>query len=374
MLDISGEADDYEVEFTPDDDGIYTGTISLDILGDEVKEDSGEITLTLNAQTPATTYELGAVVVGEVTIVDNDYDPELPRVSIALTPETDSADGTIDEGQTIDITITANSEPTSPIDVVIDVEQDSDIGDFIAFRIPRVHRLTTATGAIRIHTIDDTTDENSGMITVSIVESGTSYTVDPRDRKVEILIDDNDETTIVEDRISVANQAVTAILNLDQFRVSGEPTTEGSPAIELPKVSVAAGAGSVEEGTPVLFNITGSGNLVEDVVVEYTLHATGDFFDNLGEGIQRIRLTASQPNAPIQIATVDDNYAERDGGVTLTLIDGQTYDLTDQSSASVSVTDSADRLQRVEDINFGSSRCPIRNDGSSWCTHAWNCL
>ncbi len=99
----------------------------------------------------------------------------------------------------------------------------------------------------------------------------------------------------------------------------------------------------VEDGAPAQFVISGSGNLNNDVVVEYTLNSTGDFFDNLGQGTQRIRLTASQPNALIQIATVDDNYAERDGGVTLTLIDGQTYDLTDQSSASVAVTDAADR-------------------------------
>ena len=37
--------------------------------------------------------------------------------------------------------------------------------------------------------------------------------------------------------------------------------------------------------------------------------------------------------------------------LTLTLLDGQTYDLTDQSIARVAISDSADRQQRVEDIS-----------------------
>ena len=35
----------------------------------------------------------------------------------------------------------------------------------------------------------------------------------------------------------------------------------------------------------------------------------------------------------------------------LTLLDGRAYDLTDQSSARVAVSDSVDRQQRVEDIS-----------------------
>ena len=73
--------------------------------------------------------------------------------------------------------------------------------------------------------------------------------------EVVVLVTDTDTaTTPEEDRISVADQAVTAILNLDQFRVSGEPQSEGSPAIELPNVSVAAVVGPVvDEGAPVRF-------------------------------------------------------------------------------------------------------------------------
>ena len=91
-------------------------------------------------------------------MVDDDYSPVTPRVSIALTPETDSADGNINEGQTIDITIAATPAPSS-IDVVINVEQEA---DYIAFRVPRVHRLTTGSASIKIRTINDSVPDGSG--------------------------------------------------------------------------------------------------------------------------------------------------------------------------------------------------------------------
>ena len=364
---VSGEAADFAIEFTPDDDGIYTGNLSLDIVGDTEKEASGEITVTLNADTATTaTYELSTDVVGEITVVDNDYEPSLPRASIELAAGTDSTDGQINEGETIVINISAEPDrsapnpiepsPANPVNVVINVEQNG--GDYIAFRIPRVHRLTTTSDTFRIYTIDDTVDdtvdETAGTITVSIVESGESYTVDPVNDKVVVSVIDDDMITTTEDRISVADQVVDAILNLDQFRISGEPTTESSPVIELPKVSVAAVTPAVDEGAPVRFNISGSGNLNDDVAVGYTLTPEGDFFDNLGQGSQWVRLSANQPNALVEIVTIDDTTAERDGSLTLTLLDGRAYDLTDQSSGRVAISDSADRQQRVEDISLAS--------------------
>ena len=134
-------------------------------------------------------------------------------------------------------------------------------------------------------------------------------------------------------------------------QLTGHQELESSPAIELPKVSVAAVTPIVDEGAPARFNISGSGNLNDDVVVGYTLTPEGDFFDNLGQGSRWVSLSISQPNALVEIATIDDTTAERDGSLTLTLLDGQTYDLTNQSSASAAVSDSADRQQRVEDIS-----------------------
>ena len=107
--------------------------------------------------------------------------------------------------------------PANPVSVVINVEQNG--GDYIAFRIPRVQRLTATSDTFRIYTNDDTVDEADGTITVSIVESGESYTVDPVNDEVVVSVDDNDNATTTEARISVADQVVNAILSLDQFAI-----------------------------------------------------------------------------------------------------------------------------------------------------------
>ena len=134
------------------------------------KEDSGNITLTLNS---TANYTVGSEAEGIILVVDDDYRDDVPRVSIALTSETDSEDGEIDEGQIIDITISVATDDTAsvtaPVNVTIDVQQEG--GDYIAFRVPRVHRLTTDSGRIRIFTLNDNLEEDDGTITVSITET-----------------------------------------------------------------------------------------------------------------------------------------------------------------------------------------------------------
>ena len=70
--------------------------------------------------------------------------------------------------------------------------------------------------------------------------------------------------------------------------------------------------------------------------------------------VQSIKLTEAQKIAQVEIATINDTYAEQDGALTLTLLDRDTYDLADQSNARVVVSDLADRQQRVEDISQAS--------------------
>ena len=78
-------------------------------------------------------------------------------------------------------------------------------------------------------------------------------------------------------------------------------------------------ATSVDEGAPVLFNIAGNEDLRDDVVVEYTLSPEGDFFDGLRDGVQRINLSVSQQTAQVEIATIDDSFAEQDGATDINI-------------------------------------------------------
>ena len=320
--------------------GETTGTITIEVLGDDEFEGVEQFIVTIADPT-------GAVISGETkkTIVITDNDADLPRLSVELNSEL-----VIDEGETIDISVVSGATAPSagtPIQVAISVEQ---VGDFVAFRIPRSIVMTSNSEDISIRTLADSVTEANGTVTVSISKTEGSFTVDPRKSSVEVMVRDitpEDENLA---RISIASNAVDAILRTLNIPGVVSPPSESSPAIELPKVSVVAVVPVVDEGAPVQFNISGSGNLNNNVLVEYTLSGDGDFFDNLGQGIYRIKLSAVQPNAQVEITTIDDNYAEQDGTLTLTLLDGRTYDLTDQSNASVAISDLEDRQQRTADI------------------------
>ena len=303
------------------------------------KEDSGEITVTLNT---SASYELGSPVSGVIFVVDDDYNQEVPRVSIGLTPGSDSADGEIDEGQSIDISVSANNPPPtegSPIQVSINVVQ---VGNYIAFRVPRFIMMTSNTATIIIRTIDDSIEENDGSVTISVVEDEDSYSVNPLGSSISVTVIDNEPEDVgqtePEDRISVADLAVAEILEiLDRPAPSAESSF--APAVILPKISVLAVAAVVDEGTPVQFNISRIGNFQHDIVVEFALVPEGDFFDGLGYEVRQIELAATQQNAMVEVATFEDSIAEQDGVLTLTALDGDSYDLTAQSSARVVVSD-----------------------------------
>ena len=320
-------------------------TFRVPIIGDNDFEMDETFTVTLSNVTGATLV----VEQAKGTIINDDAN--LPQVSISLTGATDSSDGEIREGETIDITIESDPVPTAPIDVGIVVDQGDK--DYIAFRVPRVKTLSSASDRIRIYTHDDTIFDGNGTITVTITQLGDNYRVVQNNDSVEVSIIDLDSPEEPpQERISVAGSAVDAILDfLIPTQQPGE--LERGPAI-LPSISVVSVSPSVDEGAPVQFMILSNGIAHCGVVVDYLLNPEGDFFDDLGDDVQRIKLSASQQSTQVEIATINDTYAEQDGALTLTLLERTTYNLADQNNARVIISDQADRQQRVEDISLAS--------------------
>ena len=85
---LPGNADDFRVPFTdPDNDGTFTGVLSLTLDNDDDGEVTGDIRLRLNAN-PAR-YRLSTATEGLITVWDDDA-PELDIK--ALTPTITEAD------------------------------------------------------------------------------------------------------------------------------------------------------------------------------------------------------------------------------------------------------------------------------------------
>ena len=227
-------------------------------------------------------------------------------------------------------------------------------GEFIAYRIPRVVTMDSKEKMFNIHTLKNFTRSDGGTITVSISKDEGKYTVDPQKSSIEITIADTIDTpSTPQRRISIAVSAVEAILK-DQDIIESAPTIANFPAIDLPQISVRALTQQVDEGAPVQFEIASNRELHEQLTVKYTLNPGGNFFGDLRPEVQQVHLSISQQTAQIEITTIDDTLAEQDGALTLTLIDGDFYNLSDQNFAKIIISDLVDRQQRVKDLTLAN--------------------
>ncbi len=114
-------------------------------------------------------------------------------------------------------------------------------------------------------------------------------------------------------------------------------TGGGTPALPRSAVSVSAGQ-MVTEGGEALFRITASPVPSDEITVRVRVSATGDFVEAVQLGERLVRLSASKPTASLRVATTDDRRNEADGTVTVTVLAGGGYTLS-QASASLAVTD-----------------------------------
>ena len=154
-------------------------------------------------------------------------------------------------------------------------------------------------------------------------------------------------------RIGIANIVANKLLsNSGAFRRA--PEISRAPAIIIPKISVSSVTQIVNEGEIVVFEIMGDENIGDAILVNYSLQLVGDFFAGNKTGANQVMLSKIQQAAQIQVNTIDDTLAEQDGAVTLTLMDSDSYSLSDQSSARVVISDLVDRQQRVDEITQAS--------------------
>ncbi len=111
----------------------------------------------------------------------------------------------------------------------------------------------------------------------------------------------------------------------------------GTPSLPRSAISVSAGQ-MVTEGGEALFRITANPAPTDEITVRVRVSATGDFVDAVQLGERLVTLSASAPTASLRVATIDDRRNEADGTVTVTVLAGGGYTLS-QASASLAVTD-----------------------------------
>ena len=330
--------------------GAATGTFQVDILDDSERERIETFTVTLSKPSEDAQISSKAGSTKGI-IIDNDFDTNNPRVSIKLASDSNSV---IDEGDSFAVNISTEMViPTAgnSIDVAINVNQQN--GNYIAFRIPRLVRLTNADNSktIDIHTIDDSIVDGEGKIIVSISGDENGYSIGQTFVVINVNAD-NDGGQTSESRISVAHTAVDRILTfLNPPQGSSPPITnaESSPIMTAPVVSITAVDNQVDEGTSARFLIASS-NGAESTSISVSFQVEHLRVQVVLPSSTEIQI-GGQETVSIAIPTINDNHANEDGYVAVSLLDNPDYQISDnEGRAVVSISDAVDRQNRVAEL------------------------
>ncbi len=142
------------------------------------------------------------------------------------------------------------------------------------------------------------------------------------------------------------NVITTPVLNLVSEQGSDTKGTETDGVeenventVELPTVTIAADASTVEEGETADFTLTRTGDTATSLTV--TVHVT-ESEDMIPTSLQRshtVTFTSGNDTAPLFLQTDDDELDELDSLVTATLVANSAYTIGSPGSASVTVED-----------------------------------
>ncbi|MCY3925762.1 MAG: S8 family serine peptidase [bacterium] len=207
----------------------------------------------------------------------------------------------VSEGGTASYTVSAVPAPSAPLTVSLTVAQQ---GDFVAAGATGSHSVTIPTSGsapYTVATIDDEVDEADGSVTVT-AKAGSGYIVSSNMRAASVAVSDDDDP----------------------------------PPDDTPVVGVAAGPG-VTEGDGAVFTLTADPAPSAPLTVSLAVAQTGDF--GVSTGARTVTIPASG-SVTQSFATVDDDVAEPDGSVTVTVNAGSGYKVSSaQGAATVAVAD-----------------------------------
>ena len=269
--------------------GDETKTITVTVTGDDADEPNETLTVTLTNESGAT---LGDAT-GTGTITDDD---DAPTVTLVLTPATIGEAGgkstvtaTLDHPSSQATTVTVSAAPVTP----------AVAGDYT---LSTNTTLTIAAG--------ETT--STGTVTITAVNNA----VDALDKEVTV------SATATNDQGITAPQNVTLTITDD----------------EPPVVTVAAETASVTEGEDAVFILTrASADIATSLVVDFTLADPDTVLDQ--EAPTTATILADESTVKVTLATDDDAAHEPPAMLTLTLTDGDDYELGALTSATVTVHD-----------------------------------
>ena len=274
-------------------------TVSVDTVDDGTDEPNGSVTLSVAV---GSGYAVGTPSTAAVTVTDNDG-PAQPVVTIRASGPT-----SIVEGATASWTLSATPAPTAELTVNLNWTQS---GDFLPESRPQTVTIPVSGEAtVSVDTVDDSTDEPSGTVRLSVV-GGSGYSVGTS----------NTATVTVSDNDGTAEPVVT-------IRASG-PT-------------------SIVEGATASWTLSATPAPTAELTVNLNWTQSGDFLP--GTRPQTVTIPVSG-EATVSVDTVEDSTDEPNGSVTLWVVGGSGYSVGTSNTATVTVSDNDPAGSRVATLH-----------------------
>ena len=262
-------------------------TVTVTVTGDTVDEPNETFTVTLSSAVGATLVNAA----GTGTITDDD---DAPAVSVSDATAAEDAD----------LVFPVSLSHASSRQIAVDYAVAPDTATSADYRGTTSGTVTFAagvtTGSITLDLVDDTADEPDETVTVTLSNPLPS-----------------DAATI------------------------GTATATGTIADnDVPVVTVAAETGTVREGRDAVFILTRTGLVTDELAVTFSV--TGGEAVLSDDPPTEATFGAGADTVRVPLATDADEVEDPDAKLTLTLADGDAYDLGASFAATVTVSDSAD--------------------------------
>ena len=188
--------------------------------------------------------------------------------------------------------------------------------------------------------------ESNPEISVMVLDQ-PHYIAGSEIEKVTIQRDNVSQNQGDEARVAIASQVADLVLKIqnDNTLIPETTSSEINPSTR-PIVSITAVVNTIQEGESAKFRISSMQPLNNSISIQ--VDQSGDFLSAIPPTQYSLN---GRNEAILNLATTDDQIAEPDGSITVTITYGRDYFLAEgSSSASVTVTDLTDRAARQQQI------------------------
>ena len=210
-----------------------------------------------------------------------------------------AASNNIEEGSTAKFKVRLNPTPTYQARINLNIDET---GNMLASTKPYYVTFNQQSEVtFEVETIDDDQAESNSEISVTlspVQTRSTSHSIVPDFKTASVIVTDND-------------------------------TEQG--------ISIFPFHNTVQEGDTIKFEIITSQPFSNSQTIPITINQIGDFL--IGNLPNEVTLGASESSTLLVIETEDDNEYEINGGVTITLVAGDDYELGESFTSSVAIRD-----------------------------------